>query len=50
MKTSNSESISGLHIITKEIEKVLDQLKKENVSAKLKKVLEENLIFNKIIT
>lgn len=50
MKTSSSEGMSGLHVITKEIEKVLEQLKKENISAKLKKVLQENLVFNKIIT
>jgi len=50
MRTSNNESTTGLHLLTKEIDKVLDQLKRENISLKLKKVLEDNLTFNKIIT
>lgn len=49
MKTNN-ESTSGLHSMTKEIDKLLEQLKRENLSQKLKKVLTDNLIFNKIIT
>lgn len=50
MRTSNNEGTSALHLLTKEIDKVLDQVKKESISLKLKKVLQDNLTFNKIIT
>ena len=50
MRTSGEGGTQGLAGLTKEADRLLEQLKRENISQKLKKVLSDNLNWNKIIT
>lgn len=50
MKMNTSESVSEMHLITKEMDSLLNGLKKSSLPKKLQDILTTNLLFNKTIT
>lgn len=50
MKMNTGENVGELHLITKDIESILSNLKKSNLTKKLQEIIHTNLLFNKSIT
>jgi hypothetical protein len=46
----NTQSLTDMHVMTKEIDSIISNLKKSKLTKKLQEIIHTNLLFNKSIT